>query len=73
MVFCEYPILDDEGQFAPDGSGTIELCLGGAPELFCKVRILPKRLDGIFSTIFGANGSEWSVHPANHAAKPVVH
>jgi hypothetical protein len=42
MVFCEYPILDDEGQFAPDGSGTIELCLGGAPELFCKVRILPK-------------------------------
>ena len=42
MVFCEYPILDDEGQFAPDGRGTIELCLGGAPELFCKVRILPK-------------------------------
>jgi hypothetical protein len=42
MVFCEYPILDDEGQFAPDGSGTIELCLGGAAELFCKVRILPK-------------------------------
>jgi hypothetical protein len=42
MVFCEYPILDDEGQFAPDGSGTIELRLGGTPELFCKVRVLPK-------------------------------
>ena len=42
MVFCEYPILEDEGQFAPDGSGTIELRLGGTPELFCKVRILPK-------------------------------
>ena len=42
MVFCEYPVLDDEGQFAPDGSGTIELRLGGTSELFCKVRVLPK-------------------------------
>jgi hypothetical protein len=42
MVFCEYPILDDDGQFAPDGSGTIELRLGGTPELFCKVRVLSK-------------------------------
>jgi hypothetical protein len=42
MVFCEYPVLDDEGQFAPDGSGIIELRLGGTSELFCKVRILPK-------------------------------
>ena len=42
MVFCEYPILDDEGHFAPDGSGTIELRLGGTPELFCKIRVLPK-------------------------------
>jgi hypothetical protein len=42
MIFCEYPILDDEGQFSPDGSGTIELRLGGTPELFCKVQVLPK-------------------------------
>jgi hypothetical protein len=42
MVFCEYPVLDDEGQFAPDGSGIIELRLGGTSALFCKVRILPK-------------------------------
>jgi hypothetical protein len=42
MIFCEYPILEDEGQFAPDGSGTIELRLGGTSELSCKVRVLPK-------------------------------
>jgi hypothetical protein len=42
VVFCEYPILDDEGQFAPDGSGIVKLRLGGTPELSCKVRVLPK-------------------------------
>jgi hypothetical protein len=42
MVFCEYPILDHKGLFLPDGSGTIELRLGGSPDLSCKVRVLAK-------------------------------
>jgi hypothetical protein len=42
MVFSEYPILEDNGHFAADGSGTIEIRLGGSPDLSCKVRILAK-------------------------------
>jgi hypothetical protein len=42
IVFCEYPILNDEGQFASDGSGIAKLRLGGTPEFSCKVRVLPK-------------------------------
>jgi len=72
MVFCKYPILDDEGQFAPDGSGTIELHLGGTGA-FVQIPNSTQRLDGIFSTIFDANGSERNVHAANHAARPMVH
>ena len=42
MVFSEYPILEDKGQFASDGSGIIEMRLGGTPDFSCKVRVLAK-------------------------------
>jgi hypothetical protein len=72
MVYCEYPVLDDEGQFVPDGSGIIGLRLGGTSELLQSPNTT-QRLNGIFATSFGASGNEWSVHPANHSAKPIVH
>ena len=42
MVFSEYPILEDKGQFTSDGSGIIEMRLGGTPDFTCKVRVLAK-------------------------------
>jgi hypothetical protein len=42
MVFSEYPILEDKGQFASDGSGIIEMRLGGTPDFSCKIRVLAK-------------------------------
>jgi hypothetical protein len=42
MVFSEYPILEDKGLFTSDGSGIIEMRLGGTPDLSCKVRVLAK-------------------------------
>jgi hypothetical protein len=43
MVFSEYPILEDRGQFASDGSGIIEMRLGGTTDFSCKVRVIAKR------------------------------
>ena len=42
MVFSEYPILEDKGQFTSDGSGIIEMRLGGTSDFSCKVRVLAK-------------------------------
>jgi hypothetical protein len=42
MVFSEYPILEDKGQFASDGRGIIEMRLGGTSDFSCKVRVLAK-------------------------------
>jgi hypothetical protein len=42
MVFSEYPILEDKGEFACDGSGTIEMRVGGTPDFSCKVRVIAK-------------------------------
>jgi len=42
MVFSEYPILEDKGEFASDGSGTIEIRVGGTPDFSCKIRVIAK-------------------------------
>jgi hypothetical protein len=42
MIFSEYPILEDKGEFASDGSGTIEMRVGGIPDFSCKIRVIAK-------------------------------
>jgi hypothetical protein len=44
MVFSEYPFLEDKGEFAPDGSGTIEMRVGVRRISPAKSESLPKAL-----------------------------